>query len=62
MQRRNKGGIFISLFGLFGILILIAGISMLLGSRGNIAGLGIGAVAVAIGGAIAFEVFKSQKK
>ena len=62
MRRRNSGGIFISLLGLSGILILLSGISMMLGSRHNIIGLGLGAVAVVIGGAIAFEVFKTQKK
>jgi len=62
MPRVNKGGIFISLFGLYGIVILIAGIAMLLGSRDNIVGLAIGGVAAAIGGAIVFEVIKSQKK
>ena len=62
MPRRNKGGIFISLFGLFGILILIAGISMLLGSKDNIMGLAIGGIAAVIGGAIVFEVIKSHKK
>ena len=62
MAGRNSGRIFISLLGLLGVLILVAGISMCLGSRHNVVGLGIGAVAILIGGAIVFEVFKAQKK
>ncbi len=62
MSQRNRGGIFISLLGLFGVLIVIAGISMLLGSRGKIVPIGVAVVAIVIGGAIVLEVLKSQKK
>jgi hypothetical protein len=62
MSQRNRGGIFISFLGLFGVLIVIAGLSMLLGSQGNIVAIAVGVVAIVIGGAIVFEVVKSQKK
>jgi len=70
MRQRNRGGIFISLFGLFGVLLLIAGISMLLpmllqgsfSAAGGPSGVVRGGVATLIGGAIIFEVIRSQKK
>ncbi len=70
MRQRNRGGIFISLFGLFGVLLLIAGISMLLpmllqhsfSAAGGPFGVVMGGGAILIGGAIVFEVIRSQKK
>ena len=62
MAERNKGQSFISLFGLLGVLILVAGIFTCLGSRGDIALLGLGGISIVIGGAIIFQVFKSQRK
>ncbi len=62
MSHRNRGGIFISLLGLLGILIVIAGISMLIGSKGNLAIIVISIIPIAIGGGIVYEVIKSQKE
>jgi hypothetical protein len=62
MSQRNHGGVFITLLGLFGVLIFIAGLSMLLGSQGKIVTVCIAVVPMIIGGAIVFEVLKSQKK
>jgi general stress protein CsbA len=62
MSQRNRGGIFISFLGLVGVLIVIAGLSMLLGSHGNIVAIAVAVIAIVIGGVIIFEVVKSQKK
>ena len=62
MAERNRGQSFISLFGLFGVLILIAGISLCLASRDDIAILGLGGIAIVIGGVIIFQVLKTQRK
>ena len=62
MAERNSGKSFISLFGLSGVLILVAGIFVCLGSRGDIAFLGLGGIAIVIGGAIVFQVLKTQRK
>ncbi len=62
MSHRNRGGILINLLGLFGILIIFAGISMLAGSRGNTATVAISIIPIVIGGGIVYEVIKSQKK
>jgi hypothetical protein len=62
MSQRNRGGIFISFLGLVGVLIAIAGLSMLFGSQGNIVAIVVAVVAIVIGAAIVFEVVKSQKK
>jgi hypothetical protein len=56
------GDIFIILIGLFGVLVLIAGFSMLLGSGGNIIGIALSIAPILIGGAIVYWAFKSQKK
>jgi general stress protein CsbA len=62
MSHRNHGGVFSILLGLFGVLIVIAGLSMLLGSRNDIVAIGIAVVPIVIGGVIVSEVLKSQKK
>jgi hypothetical protein len=62
MSHRNRGGIFISFLGLVGVLIVIAGLSILLGSHGKIVPIAAGVAAIVIGGVIVFEVVKSQKK
>ncbi len=62
MTHRNHGGIFIILLGLFGVVIVFAGIAMLVGSQGKIATIAVAIVPIVIGGAIVLEVIKSQKK
>jgi len=62
MSHRNHGGVAISLLGLFGVFIFIAGLSMLLGSRGEIVPICIAIVPMLIGGVIAVKVLKIQKK
>ncbi len=62
MRKRNSGGVFITYLGVIGILIFIAGLSMALGSQGQLGTLAIGIVPMIIGGLIVFEVRKAQKK
>jgi uncharacterized membrane protein len=62
MRRKNRGGIFITYLGLIGILIFIAGLSMVLASQGQWRIRAVGAIPMIIGGLIVFEVYKNQKK
>jgi hypothetical protein len=56
------GNILIILAGLFGVLVLIVGLSMLLGSGGKIVGIALSIAPILIGGTIVYWAFKSQKK
>ncbi len=62
MADKKKGQSIFTLFGFFGVFLLIAGISIVLGSRDNLVGIGIGMVPVILGGLIIIKVIRMQKR
>jgi uncharacterized membrane protein len=61
MRQKNRGGIFISFIGLIGILIFIAGLSMVLASQCLSGVCACGTATMILGGFIVFEMWKTQK-
>ena len=58
MADKKKGQSIFSLFGFLGVLLLVAGISIVLGSRNNLVGIGIGIVPVMLGGLIVIKIIR----